>query len=203
MAWERRRKGWFYYRSYRDPTTGQVRKQYSALAQARRTSRQRAAGSEKAAAQARNWTCSGVMKRRRECYCMSRGMRNCRQGRAGGGRLLPTQPRRMETLCQKPRQVKRIRDQRAKGPGKSLWATPQRTSRADRGPRRRSRKPPPARTGRPISIGCVCRPIRATVWHKLLCSTTSISTPNSGKRWGILPGLLRPPWLPKSPTGTG
>ena len=28
MAWERRRNGLFYYRSYRDPTTGRVRKQY-------------------------------------------------------------------------------------------------------------------------------------------------------------------------------
>jgi hypothetical protein len=28
MAWERRRNGLFYYRSYRDRATGQVRKQY-------------------------------------------------------------------------------------------------------------------------------------------------------------------------------
>ena len=28
MAWEKRRNRWFYYRSYRDRTTGQVRKQY-------------------------------------------------------------------------------------------------------------------------------------------------------------------------------
>jgi hypothetical protein len=28
MAWEKRRNGLFYYRSYRDPTTGRVRKQY-------------------------------------------------------------------------------------------------------------------------------------------------------------------------------
>jgi hypothetical protein len=28
MAWERRRNGLFYYRCYRDRTTGQVRKQY-------------------------------------------------------------------------------------------------------------------------------------------------------------------------------
>ncbi len=28
MAWEKRRNGRFYYRSYRDPATGQVRKQY-------------------------------------------------------------------------------------------------------------------------------------------------------------------------------
>ena len=69
MAWEKRRNRWFYYRSYRDRTTGQVRKQYlgsgpAAEEAARQDAAQRA---EKAAQRARSWTPSGVMKRRRAC----------------------------------------------------------------------------------------------------------------------------------------
>ena len=122
MAWEKRRNGRFYYRSYRDPATGQVRKQYigtgpAAEEAARQDVAQRARSPHGVVIKR---MLHGVSRPVTACCSRWRGSRRHRQGRAGGGRLLPTPPRRMEAETCQTRKLEKEDSERKIG-GKEAW----------------------------------------------------------------------------------